>query len=117
MTHDKPEKTCFDMLRDRGIHIQAGEQDPTIRIESVRKLLNTLRSGRPQLQIGPRCEVLRNGFRGRYQYKGIKITLSGERYHNVPDKNEFSHPHDGLQYVAMKVFGDAERDREEQRKR
>lgn len=117
ITQDKPEKTCFDMLRGRGIGIQAGEQNPTIRIESVRKPLNTLRSGKPQFQIGPRCEVLRKGFRGRYQYKRIKITGSGERYHDVPDKNEFSHPHDALQYVATKVFGDAVRGREEQRKR
>jgi hypothetical protein len=117
MTHDKAEKTCFDMLRGRGIGIQTGEQNPTIRIESVRKPLNTLRSGKPQFQIGPRCEVLRKGFRGRYQYKRIKITGSGERYHDVPDKNEFSHPHDALQYVATKVFGDAVRGREEQRKR
>jgi hypothetical protein len=117
MTHDKAEKTCFDMLRGRGIGIQAGEQNPTIRIESVRKPLNTLRSGKPQFQISPRCEVLRKGFRGRYQYKRIKIVGACERYHDAPDKNDFSHPHDALQYVATKVFGDAVRGREEQQKR
>jgi hypothetical protein len=72
---------------------------------------------KPQFQIDPRCEVLRKGFRGRYQYKRIKITGSGERYHDVPDKNEFSHPHDALQYVATRVFGEAVRGREEQRQR
>jgi hypothetical protein len=60
---------------------------------------------------------LRKGFRGRYQHKRIKIVGSAERYHDAPDKNEFSHPHDALQYVATKVFGDAVRGREEQQKR
>jgi hypothetical protein len=28
----------------------------------------------------------------------VKVTGS-ERYHDKPDKNEFSHPHDALQYL------------------
>lgn len=114
---DKAEKTCFDILRGKGIQIRASEQNLVIRLESVRKPLSTLRNGKPQIQMSPRCGMLRKGFAGRYQYKRVKITGTAERYHDEPDKNDYSHPHDALQYVAAKIFGDAVRSREEQRKR
>ncbi len=41
--------------------------------------------------------------------KKLKIWEAAERYHDKPDKNEYSHPHDALQYVATKVFGNAVR--------
>lgn len=115
MTADRAEKTCFDILRAKGIDIRGAEQNVTARLESVRKPLNTLRNGRPQLQLHPRCELLRKGFRGRYQFKRIKIAGSAERYHDAPDKNEYSHPHDALQYVATAIFGGVVRGREEGR--
>jgi hypothetical protein len=117
MTADKDEKTCFDILKGKGISIQCGEQNLTIRLESVKKPLNTLLKGRAQLQIHPRCKVLRRGFQGRYQYKRLKITGTEERYHDSPDKNEFSHPHDALQYVATKVFGNVVRARKKDLKK
>ena len=53
--------------------------------------------------------MLRKGFLGRYQYRRVKIAGSAERYHDEPEKNEYSHPHDALQYVATKIFGDVVR--------
>jgi hypothetical protein len=113
MTADKAEKTCFDILAGKGIRIQAAEQNVTIRLESVRKPLNTLRNGKPQLQLHPRCQMLRKGFAGRYQYRRIMVSGSAERFHDAPEKNSYSHPHDALQYVATHVFGDSVRGREE----
>ena len=113
MTADKDEKTCFDILAGKGIGARGGEQNIAARLECVRKPLNTLREGKPQFQINPRCKVLRKGFMGRYQFKRVHVTGSAERYHDSPDKNEFSHPHDALQYVATRVFGDLVRGREE----
>lgn len=113
MTADKDEKTCFDILRGKGIDIQPSEQNPTIRIESVRKPLETMRNGKPQFILHPRCKVLRKGFQGRYQYKRLKIGGAEERFQDFPDKNEYSHPHDALQYVAVKVFGNAVRSKEQ----
>lgn len=117
MTHDKDEKTCFDILTGKGIRIQASEQNLTIRLESVKKPMNTLLAGKPQMQLHPRCKKLRKGFQGRYQYKRIKVAGSQERFHEEPDKNEWSHPHDGLQYVAVKVFGNAVRSKEDAKSR
>lgn len=117
MTADRDEKTCFDILRGKGIAIQPGEQNLTIRLESVRKPLNSMRNGKPQFAISPRCTMLRKGFMGRYQYKRVKVSGAGERFHDAPDKNDYSHPHDALQYVATKVFGGSVRGKEERRER
>jgi len=111
MSADKDEKTCFDILRGKGIAIQPSEQNLTIRIESVKKPLNTLHRGKPQLQLHSRCKTLRKGFQGRYQYKRLKIAGTEERFQDTPDKNAYSHPHDALQYVAVKVFGGSVRSR------
>jgi hypothetical protein len=117
MTADKDAKTCYDILHGKGISIEPAVQNLTARLESVRKPLNTLRDGKPQLQISPRCEILRKGFLGRYQHHRVKVSGSGERYHDEPEKNEYSHPHDALQYVATRVFGEAVRGADERRKR
>jgi hypothetical protein len=105
MTADKDEKTCFDILQGKGIQIEGAEQNLTIRFESVKKPMNTLLGGRPQFLLHPRCKKLRKGFQGRYQYKKLKISGAAERFKDEPDKNEYSHPHDALQYVATKTFG------------
>lgn len=112
MSADKDEKTCFDILRGKGIAIQPSEQNPTIRWESIKKPLNTLRAGKPQLQLHSRCKMLRRGFQGRYQFKRLQVSGAATRYQEHADKNEYSHPHDALQYVGVKVFGRAVRSRE-----
>jgi hypothetical protein len=113
LSRDKDEKTCFDILHGKKIYIEASEQNLTIRLESVRKPLNSLVRGKPQLQIHPRCKVSRKGFQGRYQYRRLKIAGTEERYHAEPDKNAYSHPHDAIQYVAVKTFGDRVRTQSE----
>lgn len=102
---DRDEKTCFDILNGKGIRIDEGEQNLTARLECVRRPLNTLRDGKPQFVLHPRCKTLRKGFMGRYQFRRVKVAGAAERYHDEPDKNEYSHPHDALQYVATRVFG------------
>ena len=38
-----------------------------------------------------------------------KLQVSGEdRYMEKPDKDRFSHPHDGLQYLCLELRGDAQ---------
>lgn len=101
------EKTCFDILRSKGVAIHTSEQDPTLRWESVRKPLSTIRGGGSQFVLDPSCKKLRKGFQGRYQFKRLKIAGAEERFQEVADKNVYSHPHDALQYVAVNVFGNA----------
>ena len=41
----------------------------------------------------------RKGFNGGYHYRRVMSRSGGdENYTNEPEKNEYSHPHDGLQY-------------------
>jgi hypothetical protein len=60
--------------------------------------LGRLVDGKPGLLLSPACKVLRKGFAGGYHYRRVKVT-GDERYHDMPDKNAFSHPHDALQYA------------------
>jgi hypothetical protein len=101
------EKTCFEILRAKGVSIQTSEQDPTLRWESVRKPLSTLRGAGSQFVLDPKCKKLRKGFQGRYQFKRLKIAGAEARFQEVADKNLYSHPHDALQYVAVQAFGNA----------
>lgn len=97
------ERTCFEIMRAKGIRIEPGEQTLTIRIESVQKPLRTLASDGPALLLHPSCKALRKGFMGGYQMRRIKT--SNEKYADEPEKNRYSHPHDALQYVATRLFG------------
>lgn len=96
------EKTCFEILRGKSIQIQTGEQTLSARLESVRKPLRTLVNGHPRLLVDPKCKMLRKGFQGRYKYRRLQV--SADRYSEDPDKNDWSHIHDALQYVATRLF-------------
>lgn len=98
------ERTCFEILQKKGIKIEPGNQDPYVRQESVKKALNTLREGKPLFQLSPRCKKLRKGFLGKYQYR--RLQTAGDKFSDKPDKNEWSHPHDALQYICARLFGD-----------
>jgi hypothetical protein len=100
------EKTCYQILKTKGIDAKPGKQDLTIRLESVRKPMNTLIHGKPQMQLHPRCKTLRKGFMGKYFFRRIHSGI-GDKYSEVPEKNEYSHPHDALQYTATRLFGDS----------
>lgn len=78
--------------------------DPTIRTEAVRSHLTRMIDGGPALLLHPRCKILRAGFNGKYAMKKMR-TIGPERFHEKPDKNAFSHAHDGLQYGAMYLNG------------
>ena len=75
------------------------------RREAVAGALNRLVDGKPGLVISPACKVLRKGFAGGYHFKRVRVT-GDERYHDVPDKNAYSHVHDALQY-ALSGGGEA----------
>jgi len=103
---DTDETSCFDILHGKGIIIEGGlTQDPDIRIECVKKPLNTMVNGAPGLILHPDCISLRKGFMGKYQFR--RMQTANEKYTNKPDKNEYSHPHDALQYAATLLFGSA----------
>lgn len=97
------ERTCFGILAAKNIFVTPGEQDLTMRLESVRKPINSMVNGKPGFLMSPRCRMLRKGFQGEYKYRRLQV--SQERYTDQPEKNQYSHPHDALQYACTRLFG------------
>jgi hypothetical protein len=96
-------RTCFMELAEIGIPTEpAGTNDWIPRRESVAYFLTRMIDGGPAFLLDPRCTTLRKGFNGRYRYERMKISGSA-RYRDRPVKDQFSHPHDALQYLCMRV--------------
>ena len=97
------------MLAANGINASpAHTNDPTVRRDAVANLLTTLTiTGEPALVISPTCTVLVKGMSGRYRLKRLKV-VGDERYQDKPDKNEFSHVCEALQYGVLGAGGDAQ---------
>lgn len=96
------ESTCLDELKAAGIPTEpAWTNDFTARREAVAGFLNKMVDGKPAFLLSHKCRTLRKGFLGGYCYKRVQV--SGNRYKDKPDKNEYSHPHDALQYLALSL--------------
>lgn len=95
------ENTTFDLLKAANLFARpASSNEPTLRIESVREPMRRLVDGEPGMIVHPQCRVLRKAYAGGYHYK--RVLVSGEdRYHDVPNKNAFSHVADADQYLML----------------
>lgn len=78
----------------------APTNDFLTRREGVVTCLNRLVDGRPGLEVSPKAAMIRKGFSGGYHFKIVK-NGNGVQTHETPAKNEYSHPHDGLQYGIL----------------
>lgn len=98
---DTDEKTCFMELAQEGIACSPASTNSFIgRREAVAKYLTRMIDAQPALMVDPRADMIRRGFNGRYQYKRIQL-VGEERYRDIPDKNDFSHLADAVQYAAL----------------
>lgn len=95
------ERTVFEELARLGIRvIPAPNNSPLARWEAVRYYLGRLVDGKPGFILSPRCKLLRKGFNGGYRFRQLQV--SGEtRYSDQADKNQYSHCHDALAYLAL----------------
>lgn len=102
------EQTWIEIVSMKaGIRIDAAPTNRLIpRLEAVRAPLTRLIDGQPGLLLDPRCEKLREGFNAGYRFR--KVNVGEERYADEPEKNEYSHPHDGLQYLCSAGGEDGE---------
>ena len=93
------DRTPIQIINKAGIKIRPGiTQDPFIRVESVRVPLTRLYEGEPALRITPKAQMLRKAMAGGYHYR--RIQAAGATRHDVkPNKNEYSHVSDALQYL------------------
>lgn len=102
---DTDESTAAGVLRQFGIPVVPCVTNAnSARIEGVRTLLSRYSNGRnPDLQISNKCPWLREGFLGNYRYATQK-GLNNTRLREVPEKNEYSHIHDALQYACHMIL-------------
>jgi len=95
------EKSCFMELAEEGIACSPASTNAFVgRREAVAKYLTRMTDGKPCLMVDPKCDMLRRGFNGRYQYRRLQV-VGQERFKDVPDKNDYSHLQDALQYAAL----------------
>jgi len=91
----KPLKMGFETL-------PAPTNDITRRLEAVKSFLTKMvDQGHPGYLLNKSCEYLRKGKKDRYQFKRLQIAGADLRYHDKPDKNDYSHPADAEQYLAL----------------
>jgi hypothetical protein len=77
------------------------------RISAVEHFLMRLIDGVGGLLIDPRCKMIIQGFRSRYKYRKLRDgTVSVE-----PEKNDWSHIHDAIQYACLYAKGSYSRDK------
>ncbi len=85
------------LMREEGVNVQPSEQNPDARYGSVDDQLAIIDG----MLIDPSCTRLINGFLGGYHRK--EIGQGTGIYAEHPEKNRFSHPHDALQYVMVRL--------------
>lgn len=72
-----------------------------IRRDAVIGVLSRVVDGEPGLLVDPSCTMLIRGFAGGYQFARVRVMDGEETFRYVPNKNQFSHIHDALQYGIL----------------
>lgn len=91
-------QTAVQLLNRNGIKAQCA---PTNSFVPRKNAVSYYLSKRAGMVIDPRCKRLIEGLDEGYVYKRLRIGGSvGAQYSNSPDKNEYSHVVDALQYLC-----------------
>jgi hypothetical protein len=78
----------------------APTNDITKRVDAVNTfLMKLVEGGKPGYMLNKECNWLRKGKNGGYAYR--RMNVSGGRYADKPDKNDYSHPADAEQYLCL----------------
>ena len=89
-------------MLEAGIYTEVAASNEFIqRREAVAYFLTRMSAGEAGFMLDPSCRNLRKGFIGGYRYERVKTNT--EMYRDRPVKDKFSHPHDALQYLCMRV--------------
>jgi hypothetical protein len=95
-------QTVANVMKIIIVPAETNQLDP--RLDGVRQLLRyTIRPGVPALLVSKRCKMVRKGFASHYRYKKRRGQEAGTD--PKPEKNEFSNPHDALQYIVLMLLG------------
>lgn len=96
-------RTPFDIFNARNFPLYPTDTNQLMaRRDAVGHRLTKLVRGAPSLVVHPRCKVLKTGLAGHYQFRRI-LKLGDDLFHDVPDKNMYSHVCEALQYLCLGV--------------
>lgn len=96
------ERSCFDILKQEGFKVMPARTNSLIaRIAAVDAYLMRQVEGVSGVIIDPCAKVLIGAMRGGYRYK---IKKNGE-LEDAPEKNDYSHIADALQYACLHADG------------
>lgn len=90
-------------LRMRGFEVDTPRtNDPKTRIRAVEQMLNKTAGG---LIISRSCSLTIKAFQGGYRYRRLRLSGSVSTIYDAkPEKNEFSHIADAVQYAALYIL-------------
>lgn len=71
----------------------------SVRLQSIEAVLTRMGEGQPALQVSPTCTTLIAALDGGWHYRRMKV--SGERYAEEPEKDEYSDPADAFGYLLL----------------
>lgn len=88
------DKTPFEVFNEAGMYVRPApnpQNQLTVRHEAVNAvLMRRSQAGRPSaLLVDPKCVTYITGMAGGYYMRRIRV--SGERYSDQPEKNQYSH--------------------------
>lgn len=95
------ERSIFDEAASQGFPIRPARTNSFVaRREAVAGYLTrNIEGGEPAFTMSPACVMLRKGFIGRYYLKRISTSMT--QFKDEPEKNEFAHYQDALQYPCL----------------
>ena len=98
------EDTALRIMRASGFPMMqpCESNSPALRRAAIARpaMRNCIGDGKPALLVSPKAKMIRKGLMGGFCYRRMKIADS-ERYTDLPDKNVYSHPVEGLEYGMM----------------
>ncbi len=93
------EVSPVDVIKQKGFMVvRPSTNSPKLRIDAVERQLTRFIDGKPACLVDTACATLIKGFKSGYRWKS---TRKGDLEDGTsPEKNEFSHIHDALQYAC-----------------
>jgi hypothetical protein len=99
---DTDERSCIIELKQQGFPVTPAPSNAWLpRFNAVDFYLQKLIEGKAGFQLDPSCRLLKRGFIKEYKLRKMQSILGGEKYSDLPNKNEFSHVQDCVQYICM----------------
>jgi hypothetical protein len=97
--------SCANILKSKGLRASPGAVDFESRRSSVEHFLTRRNADGQCFQIcESKCPSLVRGFNGGYRYPDEKNVSEIEVNRIKPIKDEYSHPHDALQYLTSGIL-------------